>query len=445
MRTTLLVEGNDQLQRFFSINLYTWVGCDVHPVREAKLLFEKVSDQTELIITRYKSGTEQSARAITEYLQDKKLNIPVIVIGDDKQEISDVTHIKSSLDIKELIQNCAKSLNVTAKDMAELEVPEYFPIPLQFFHCLKYSVVNVYCHKFITNAEGEELETYDLIYAPFSDFDSAEISKLASEGQYNLFVKKEDRLKFVTNLTQELISVIEMKELNSNEQISAMEMNQNLLQLKITRMGITEETVKLAKHNLKNMIATTKRTPILLRLLKRLLDNKAGYLFKHTQVLMMISRHIMQNIDWGTPEQIEKLQFISFFHDIVLETDEMAQISSEKELKASKLSEEEKNIVKKHAQLAATLVSKYPKAPMGSELIIKQHHGVPHGMGFAETYTANLSPMAIVFILAEDFTHEVLRSGLEFDIESKINQMRQKYSTQRFQKIIDVLEEITLT
>ena len=82
---------------------------------------------------------------------------------------------------------------------------------------------------------------------------------------------------------------------------------------------------------------------------------------------------------------------------------------------------------------------------MGSELIIKQHHGVTHGMGFSEHYTANLSPMAIVFILAEDFAGEVIDSALEFNIEKKIAQMRQKYTTQRFKKIIDVLEEMTLS
>lgn len=445
MRSTLLVEGNDQLQRFCAINLYTWVGCDVVPVKEAKLAVQKITDETELIVTRYKSGTEQTAIALTEYLKSKELNIPVIVIGDEKQQVENVTHIKSCLDIKELIQNSAKSLNVTAKDMAQMEVPEYFPIPLQFFHCIKYSVVPVFCHKFITNAEGEDVETYEPLFDPFQEWPTSEISKHAAEGQYNFYVKKEDRLKFVTNLTQELVSVIEMKELNSNEQISAMEMSQSLLQQKISRMGITEETIELSRHNLKNMVATAKKTPLLIRLIKRLMDNKAGYLFKHTQVLMLISRHLMQNIDWGTPEQMEKLQFICFFRDILLENDEMAKITSEKELKESKLSQEQKNIVNKHAQMAATLVSKYPKAPMGSELIIKQHHGVPHGLGFAESFTANLSPMAIVFILAEDFAHEVLRSGTEFDISKKITEMRAKYSTQRFKKIIDVLEEITLT
>jgi len=441
MQTTLLVERNDQLQRFFSINLYTWVGSEVHQYPNAKLALEKLqapNSKIDLIIARAKLGTEQTAKAICDYVKANNLNIPVIIIGDKKEEIPEVFHIPSALDIKHLIQTSAKALGVTAKNMADLQVPEYFPIPLQFFHCLKYSIVDVY----VNNLDND---SFEIIFNIFDEFDSKTVSKLASESRYELYVKKEDRLKFVTNLTQEIISDIELKELNENEQISAMEMSQKLLQQKIARMGISEETVELSQKNLKNMISTTRKTPILLRLLKRLISNKAGYHFKHTQVLMMVSQHLMQEIDWGTPEQIEKLQFICFFHDIVLETDEQAQISSEIELKNSKLSKAEFNIVNKHAQLAATLVSKYPKAPMGSELIIKQHHGVAHGMGFSEHYNANLSPMAIVFILAEDFTDEVLKSGLEFNIENKIDQMRKRYTTQRFQKIINVLETITLT
>jgi len=441
MRTTLLVEGNDRLQHFFSINLYTWVGSEVLACKSAKLAIDKIrSSNIELIIVRAKVDTEQSARAITEYLKSESLSIPIIVIGDKNNEFDQVIHIPSALDIKELIQASAKSLNVTAKDMASLDVPEFFPIPLEFFNCIQYSVVDVYM-----KPTPDETDDHEVIFKQFDTFSPQVIKNFTSEGRVELFVKKEDRLKFVTNLTQEIISDISLAELNQNEQVSAMEMGQNLLHEKISRMGITQETVQLSQKNLKNMIATTKRTPILLRLLKRLLDNKAGYLFKHTQVLMMISDHLMTEMDWGTPEQLEKLQFICFFHDIALENDQQAQISSEAELKKSNLTSDEKNLVNKHAQLAATLVSKYPKAPMGSELIIKQHHGVTHGLGFSESYTANLSPMAIVFILAEDFTHEVLSSGLDFNIERKIETMRKRYSTQRFQKIIDTLEEITLT
>ena len=92
--------------------------------------------------------------------------------------------------------------------------------------------------------------------------------------------------------------------------------------------------------------------------------------------------------------------------------------------------------------MAGTLISKYPKAPISSDVIIKQHHGVPHGVGFAETYAANLSPMAIVFILAEDFCDDMIRLGKDFNQAAKIQQMKERYSTQRFQKIIEIMSTL---
>ncbi len=94
--------------------------------------------------------------------------------------------------------------------------------------------------------------------------------------------------------------------------------------------------------------------------------------------------------------------------------------------------------------MAAEIIVKYPGAPMGADVIIRQHHGINHGVGFSDQYSANLSPMSIVFILAEDFTDAIIKAGEDMNIERKISAMRGRYTTQRFQKIIDILEEIAI-
>ena len=98
----------------------------------------------------------------------------------------------------------------------------------------------------------------------------------------------------------------------------------------------------------------------------------------------------------------------------------------------------------KHAQLAAELVQKYPHAPMGADQIIRQHHGIAHGIGFSETYGGNLSPMSIVFILSEGLADHIIRAGADLQYPAVIERMREKYPTQRFQKIIDVMESIAI-
>ena len=257
-----------------------------------------------------------------------------------------------------------------------------------------------------------------------------------------LYVKKQDRLKFVTNVTQELVAKIDLSELDENEKIHAIQSNQKLLQKKLSRAGITEETVELAQKNLKSVMSTVKKYPRLKRLMARLLANKAGYLYKHIQVLTFIGVQVMEFIDWGNDEQKDKFAFIAFFHDILLETDEQAQIRTNQQLKASSFDKDQQQLINTHAQKAAELVGKYPHAPMGVDTIIRQHHGVTHGVGFSETYGGNLSPMAVVFILAEEFTGALLEAGDSLVISTIISNMREKYPTQRFQKIIDAFEKL---
>ncbi len=151
----------------------------------------------------------------------------------------------------------------------------------------------------------------------------------------------------------------------------------------------------------------------------------------------------MEGIDWCNDEQKKTMNFVAFFHDIALSTDEQAKIHSGKELKAAKLPEKEEALVNMHAQIAAELVAKFPHAPMGADAIVRQHHGITHGVGFSEHYSGNLSPLTIVFILAEEFTSYLIESEEDIKMPSIIKKMREKFPTQRFKKIIDILEEVS--
>lgn len=438
MKTTLLVENNSQLQDFYAINLHTWVGSSSVAKNEAKLAMQYLmenKDSISLIITKAKIGTERSAEAIFKYLLDNALDIPLLVVGDSPIADNGVTHIFSALSIKEIVQYSAKALGVTAKDMAAMSVPDFFEIPIQNFVNLKEPV----CDIFKAGENG-----YIQYLSAHQEINQAEIKKMDEAGTRSLFVKKNDRLKFVTNINQEIASKLDLKELNSDEQITAVEMSLELLRSKIKRMGITDETVELAQKNLRFMAQTANKSPKLKNLIARLIKNKSGYQFKHSQVLMFVATHLMNQMDWVTDEQRKKLQFMSFFHDITLEKSEMAKIHTNEALRESKFSDEEKEEIKKHAQASAALAAQYPKAPAGVDQIIKQHHGMMNGIGFSDHYSQNISPMAIVFILSEDFVDALMHAKENFSVPDKISQMRERYSTQRFKKIIDALERIAL-
>lgn len=438
MKLTLLVENNKDLEDFYAINLQTWVGAKIIAKKEAKFCLSAFDENPDIacVITKARNGLEKSAEALYEYLKNSGKTIPLIVIGKSTIEDENVIHLPSGLDIKPLVQNVAKALEVTAQDMVKLQVPQYFPIPINYFLSLKRTITDVF--------EDDGAGSYSKKLSEYEEFDVEFVKDYIKRGVANLYVLKNDRLRFVTNVTQELVSKIDIEDLNDNEQIAAAEMGNQLLGQKLAKIGITEETTKLANKQIKMMANNARKYPKMGKLLARLMSNKAGYVFKHGQILTYICSHMMEHIDWGNAEQKKKISFVAFFHDIMLQNDEQAMIHTEAQLKSSNLDPKARELVSKHAQLAAELIQKYPHAPMGADQIIRQHHGITHGIGFSETYGGNLSPMTIVFIIAEEVTDQIIRAGKDLNYDALINRMREKYPTQRFQKIIDILEKLSI-
>lgn len=441
MNLTLLVETNVNLESFYRLNLTTWLGLELvtkSDLNESLPYIEEVKDTLQLIIIRSTLKNKETAKEIISYLNAKNLDIPVIVIGRGNDVDGNFAHIPNSLQLKLVIQACARALGITAQEMMTKVVPDFYPIPLFYFKNLKRSICPVYIK------DPKDPKKYILHIEKLKEFEIGYMGELTKNGHETLYVDKMDRLEFVNNLSSELITKLAETDLSSDEQVSATDKSMELLSRKLLSIGLNEETIALSRKNMDAIQKNVKSSPKLAKLLERLLSNKTSYLFKHTQILTYISLHIVKNIDWGTPEQEEKIAFISFFHDIALETDEQARIKTTLELKKSSLTAAEKSLVDRHAQLAAELISKFPRSPMGADQIIRQHHGTLNGIGFSEHYGNNVSPLSIVFIVAEEFTRIILsKEDGVFDRTEMLRELKDEFPTNRFQKTIDLLSTIT--
>ncbi|MGE3610033.1 MAG: hypothetical protein AB7I27_10640 [Bacteriovoracaceae bacterium] len=442
MNLTLLVENNPKIESFYNLNLYTWLGLTLQTEKEvasALKTIDQKNTQLQLIIVRAQINKQEAAKEIIAHLEKNKLKIPIIVIGPGQEVKGSFAHVPNSLELKILIQGAAKALNITPKDMMNKVVPDFYPIPIEYFKSLKRSVCPVYIKD--TSAPRKFILQFD----KNKDFTQAEIDGLKAQTN-ELFIDKMDRLDFVHNVTAELVITLKDEDLSKDEQISAANASIELLSKKLLSLGVHEETIELAKKNIETMKKNVKGNPKLSNLIARLLSNKTSYLFRHTQILTYVCLHIVKNIDWGNAEQEEKISFIAFFHDIALETDEQCMIHTTLDLKKSSLPPEQKQLVERHAQISAEYVAKFPHAPMGSDVIIKQHHGTLNGVGFSESYGNNISPAAVVFIVAEEFTRILMEGNIdEVNKDLIIKEIRGKFpTTSRFVKVIDKLQTITL-
>lgn len=416
----------------------TWLGLETIVVPDAATALKFLSapgSQIKLIIARAQIGKEQSASEIITFIKSKEIETPLIVIGPGKEVPGSFAHIKNSLQLKTMIQGAAKALGITAQSMLEMEVPEYYPIPFSYFSFLKRSVCPVY---------QKDKKSFVMLFETMKDFSPNEIQKLAEAETENLYIGKMDRLEFVNNLTSELMATLKDEDLSLDEQLSAADSTLMLASKKLMSMGITEETVRFVHKSIETMKRNSKSNTKLSHLLDRLFANKTSYLFTHAQILSYVGLHIIKNIDWGNPEQEEKICFIAFFHDISLEKDEYGRIKSTLELNESDFNEMDRALIENHAQISAELAAQFPHAPMGADQIIRQHHGSLNGVGFSEHFGNNVSPISIVFIVAEEFTRIVLKyADSEMNRSQMIRELKEVFPTSRFQKVIELLNTIT--
>ncbi len=442
MNSVMLVESITELESIYALNLQLYVGVEeIISKKKAEFAIQYLEDKgiPPMIIARESIDGEETAKLLLNYISSKNIDTTLIVIGKENPPTNNIHFLSSALDLKPIIMIVAQTLGVTAHDMANKVVPTYFPIPITYFTVLNRAVCEVFVEKVDHPGEYAKVIEENAIFT--QDF----IQNLIRQGNRELFVHKDHRLTFVNNVSAEIINKIDIEMLNKDEQIQATESTSDLLAKKLELVGVTEETVQLANKNMKQIAGLAKKNKKLSYLLEDLLRNRSSFRYRKIMILSYIAIHMMKHIDWGTPEQEAKLSFIAFYHDIFLTSDDEVMIKSKKDLRDSDLSGMKKTIVDKHASMAAELVSQIPKAPMGIDTIIRQHHGNMNGIGFSEHYGANISPLAIVFIIAEDFARElILDDKARFNKGKIIRTMKERYPTARFAKIIDALDKVTI-
>lgn len=438
MSITLLIGDNDRTLDMYALNLEMYVGCEV--LRKStfaeSLDLLKVLPKLDLIITQKDIANEGAVSILDEFLVGANKEIPLIILGNDVKLKSKATCIPLSTDIKPLIKSAASILGVSAQTMLQQVVPDYYPVSINYLTFL----ANSFCTIFEKVDDG-----FQILFGNGSVVEQEEISNKKSAGVVNLYVSKEDRLKFVADLTKSIVSQLSDKELDIDLRVKSTEATMNIVieKVGVNLQGFDEELVGLAASAIDSLATVVDQAPSLKNLLHTLLNNQSSFLYKHSQLTTFLCFHAIDNMEWGTLEQKNKLAFISFFHDIALTRDELASISTEDELEDSAISKEDKDRVNKHALAAANLIKDYPKAPIGADAIIKQHHGSRSGIGFAKHCGDNISPLAIVFIVCEALGHKILSPAEgEEKISDAIETLHYRFTSEKYSNVLRALSSI---
>lgn len=445
MKKILIIVENELLAQLYRTNFTVYLNANVKWINSFELYHKEIKANLDydLIVTEAVVHNFNMFPDLLNVLKDLNLSTPVISIGDTNITAPNLSMLKESLNIQSILSLASKILGVTAQMMASISVPEYFPIEIEFIMYLKKAPTNLFLKiedDFVLFANKE---------GPIVDL----IKSLKKEGVQTIFVKSIERLEIVAKITEILKNgLIESKSLSVAQKTEVVSAGFDFFINNFVSQEAAQEivhTANICARVMNEVVEDSKDMQALYALFK---DSKNNFLYIHTMLTVYVSTHIIRNVQWGGENQVEKLNFVIFFHDIILAPIFMKYPhlqSEEAMLTSDELSRHEKQTVLNHARLGAESVATLKKCPIGSDQLIKQHHGMSTGIGFATEYKDDISPMAKVIIIAEAFVEEFIafresHGNASIDMVEFIQKLNDKFKKNSYKKIIETLLTIRL-
>lgn len=434
--TIVLLEHRMDYRAIYGMNLSLYLGAKVLVANTIKQACDFIaSEEVNLLFVNNDAYTQDIGRELWLIFQKKQYNVPLYVLGNSKVPQEEVTLFDKNIQLRDVLKSIASDFNITAKKMVSIEFPKDFPLPTDFIIPGWQASVEIGIKvggKYQSYFEKDEIITAE------------KLDQVLESNNDQLYVDRDERLKFVNSLTTQISAKLNDPNLSPEERISTVATGYQMVMEQSRKIGIAESTLDLANDCIDSMQIVVDQIPTLEGLLKSLMKSQASLRYKQSLLINYIGCHIIKKTQWGNKEQQEKFSFVSFFHNITLTKDEHVKIMSDRQLDASNLPDNEKELVRNHALDAAKLVSSIDKIPFGASTIIKQHHGSSKGIGLSKLHK-NISPLAIVFIFAQEWANLVLQfEDLERRPKKKeiIEMLHDKYNQSGFHKILPILHTL---
>ncbi|PIP96222.1 MAG: hypothetical protein COW00_19870 [Bdellovibrio sp. CG12_big_fil_rev_8_21_14_0_65_39_13] len=432
-RKILFVESSSAMRKLIANNLELYTGSEVICMKNSEELSEyfKSGESANLIVTEDMVDGEYTSLKVVYFVNAQQLEIPVIVMGQNPKLEGKAILIDRE-NWRGLVKEAAKLLEVTSEVMMEFSVPEYYPFQMACLLTMTKVPVDLYLD------EEDGMNTWLLAE---SSIDREKVESLIFDGLQTFYVSRYHRLEFVNFLSTELYQLLSDPNLTFQNRVAVTQAAMDSSCYLIEQFGMDKKAIQTTRTAVESFFKMALLSPGLDDLLDVLSKNTNSYTYKHSLMISIFGHHLISKLQWGNTEQQKIIGLAAFFHDVMIADDRMTCIHSTQSLKESSLPDEQKIKVARHAFLTSELLSKYPDLPMGTDSVILQHHGTLNGIGFSDDHLDNrLSPLAIVFLVTEDFVHRILASEKP-DKKAILHDMSLKYDKGQYRKCIEALEK----
>lgn len=445
----LIISSHPLLSDIYSLNLKFYTDSRViirKSVDEGLKHLKEPGVKLDFIVLVQTEEDKKSLNDFHSFLKTNKINSSLIVSGPADPIPGNIVFIPSAFDIKTMVRTVARLMNITAKKMLDVVVPDYVSFSAKHLEKLTKTPVSIFLKNGESEAYTEKWKAEDLL-------DQVEVAKTISQGHEDIYVLAKHRLRFLNSLSSALLVQVSREKLSPSESLGITERGMEIVASQILNQNSVGEVKELAEVCVGLMEKTLKEIPNIENLLKMLISSNSGYAFTHSILTAYISKKVIESISWGSKEQAEKVSFVLFYHDIYLVPfyNEHPECVGEKDLiMSSSLNDAEKEIVLKHAVMAGDLLRQMKQIPLGSDAIIAQHHGTTNGIGFPVECKDDISPLAKVILIAEDYVNYFLKHMNSLDGDRNASpqaffaEIHQRYPKNTYKKIINTLQTLSL-
>ncbi len=438
--TILIIEPNDAVRNLLAKNFTDQFAAKVltaSDLSSAKTEFDK--EFVQIIILRNKSESEELSRDFLSYLYDKGLKTPTIILGEIESSTQSHITVLTKFRIEEINRLVLKSLGLKKEDFEHVKLPSYIPYPISFFHLIRYFPVDIYI--LLSKKSGDE---YIKRFQEGENFTKDDLTKYESMGLKVFYINKEDNHLFMNVFAIQTVAELK-KSKDITSAITNLEDTFTISQNMLTQLGISEDVVYLTDESIKYMQNLLTKNDKVAQMLKDILSNQLSFSYKRSYLVSLFGTLLLPKLEFGSAEQkelyISKFVMVSFFHDLFLEDEKLLKVNNFDEFSKLKkeLSKYEIDLIETHANKMSNLLLQYPKLPSGIDVLVKQHHGTSNGIGFPESFSNSISPMAITFIVIEDFvTQLILKNDLK-QIPSILYILKDRYTLPSYKKTVQEL------
>ena len=448
----LIISNNELLNDIYSMNLQAYVNVEtIHQgtLKEGLTYLKSYYKELDIVITSSHINKVSCALPITKLMEAESIKLPLLIIGERRKisSNSNVYIIPTNLNIKKLVKTAAHALGVTAKDMVNKSTSKFYPIPIKVFK----NIDDISCSIYIKTTDDTG-NRYSKIFDP-GKLNNGQIEKYIKKGFLNFYIPASQRLSVINHASERICQELKYIDIrNTKSSAIVLEKGHNPVALHLSQNNkINKQIVEISKKCTKTMTDVSASTPELKELIDSMLSIPTNYLYMHTILTSYVSKHLLENISWGSKEYIEKIQFVIFFHDIHLAPiyARYPRLKYEDDLLfQSTLDDSEKEVLISHARLAAETIRTIPNAPPGADSLLRKHHGMNSGEGFplelseeglVLKFKDHVPPLAKIMIIAEEFVNQMLKQKNETgagDMTDAIKHLSTKFTGLSYKKMM---------